>query len=235
MPATDVTNPTPGRIASRHSGGSTRGFNPKTPSQTTRTISGHTQRGVLVTIGKNDGMTNSGGDHSRSLPSAAGTAHRRYVEVLAFFVFWRQSSVYDARIALCPVAALSSAASVPGTFEIIAVHSWLGRPIPLSMAPRHFPETAFLTVVISVVIGLFVEQRLRANADAERTRVAALPQPKPDAPGSTAPDFFRRIPPALGRNLLALEMEDHYLGLMRLRDALTELAPGRGQQVHRSW
>lgn len=136
-------------------------------------------------------------------------------------------------------------ASVPGTFEIIAVHSWLGRPVPLSMAPRLFPETAFLTVVISVVIGLFVEQRLRANADAERTRVAALPQPKPDAPGSAAPDFFRRIPPALGRDLLALEMEDHYLRihtalgsdlvLMRLRDALTELAPGRGQQVHRSW
>jgi len=40
-------------------------------------------------------------------------------------------------------------------------------------------------------------------------------------------------------------MEDHYLRihtalgsdlvLMRLRDALTELAPGRGRQVHRSW
>jgi DNA-binding LytR/AlgR family response regulator len=134
---------------------------------------------------------------------------------------------------------------VPSTFEIIAVYSWLGQPIPLSMAPQLFPQNAFLTVVISVVIGLFVEQRLRANADAERARVAALPQPKADAPGPASPDFFRRIPPALGRDLLALEMEDHYLRihtalgsdlvLMRLRDALTELAPGRGRQVHRSW
>ena len=59
------------------------------------------------------------------------------------------------------------------------------------------------------------------------------------------PDFFRRIPPALGRDLLALEMEDHYLRihtavgsdliLMRLRDALTELSSDRGLQVHRSW
>ena len=136
-------------------------------------------------------------------------------------------------------------AAVPSTFEIIIVQSWLGRPIPLSMAPQLFPETAFLTVVISVVIGLFVEQRLRANADAERARVAALAQPQPDAPGPASPDFFRRIPPALGRDLLALEMEDHYLRihtalgsdlvLLRLRDALTELAPGRGRQVHRSW
>ena len=140
--------------------------------------------------------------------------------------------------------------AVPSTFEIIAVYSWLGRPIPLSMAPQLFPQNAFLTVIISVLIGLFVEQRLRANADAERARVAALPQPQPsqpqsDVPGPASPDFFRRIPPALGRDLLALEMEDHYLRihtalgsdlvLLRLRDALAELAPGRGRQVHRSW
>ena len=53
------------------------------------------------------------------------------------------------------------------------------------------------------------------------------------------------MPPALGRDLLALEMEDHYLRihtalgsdliLLRLRDALAELGPSRGRQVHRSW
>ncbi len=134
-------------------------------------------------------------------------------------------------------------AAVPSTFEIIVVQSWLGRTIPLSTAPRLFPENVFLTVIISVVIGLFVEQRLHANADAERARVAALPSP--DGPTPAPPDFFRRIPPALGRDLLALEMEDHYLRihtalgsdlvLMRLRDAVAELPPGRGRQVHRSW
>ena len=139
-------------------------------------------------------------------------------------------------------------AAVPSTFEVIAVHSWLVKPIPLSLAPKLYPENAFLTVVVSVMIGLFVEQRLRAKADAERERVAALPVPAaPEASSaqSATPDFLRRVPPALGRDLLALEMEDHYLRihtalgsdlvLMRLRDALAELGPDRGRQVHRSW
>lgn len=139
-------------------------------------------------------------------------------------------------------------AAIPSTFEVIAVHSWLVRPMPLSLAPQLYPENAFLTVVVSVMIGLFVEQRLRAKADAERERVASLPPDPPPADGQPAaapPDFFRRIPPALGRDLLALEMEDHYLRihtalgsdliLMRLRDALAELPRERGRQVHRSW
>ena len=50
---------------------------------------------------------------------------------------------------------------------------------------------------------------------------------------------------ALAAGLVALEMEDHYarvhttlgstLILMRLRDAIGELGPGSGLQVHRSW
>ena len=134
-------------------------------------------------------------------------------------------------------------ASVPGTFEILLVNAWVGRPIPLSVLPSLFPENAFLTVVISVVVGLFVENRLRAKADAERDRVAALSPA--DATSAGPPDFFRRMPPALGCDLLALEMEDHYLRihtalgsdliLLRLRDALAELGPARGRQVHRSW
>lgn len=132
-------------------------------------------------------------------------------------------------------------ASVPGTVEVVLVHSWLVQPIPWRVARTIYPDYAFLTVVISVLIGLFVEQRLHARADAERARVAELPQ----AGGGPGPDFFRRIPPALGRDLLALEMEDHYLRihtmvgsdliLLRLRDALAELGPSRGRQVHRSW
>jgi len=132
-------------------------------------------------------------------------------------------------------------ASAPGTAMIFVVHGWLVRPIPLRFAPHVFSEAAFLSVVISVVVGLSIDWRLHALADSERARVADLPQP----PSTSAPDFFRRIPPALGRDLLALEMEDHYLRihtalgsdliLLRLRDALGELGPERGLQVHRSW
>jgi hypothetical protein len=128
-------------------------------------------------------------------------------------------------------------AALPSTAGVILVHSWLAWPIPWRAYPSVYPDNAFLTVVISVLIGLFIEQRLHAQADAERARVAERP--------GAGPDFFRRIPPALGRDLLALEMEDHYLRihtavgsdliLLRLRDALGELGPKRGRQVHRSW
>lgn len=66
-------------------------------------------------------------------------------------------------------------------------------------------------------------------------------EPSADRP---AP-FLDRIPAKLGRDLLALEMEDHYvrvhtalgsdLILMRMRDAVAELAGIDGRQVHRSY
>jgi len=139
-------------------------------------------------------------------------------------------------------------AAVPTTAAIIIVHGWLVWPTPWRAFPYIFPQTVFLSVVISILVGLFVQRRLHAEADSERARVAASVVAAP-APASgaepLAPDFFRRVPPALGRDLLALEMEDHYLRihtalgsdliLLRLRDALAELGPSCGRQVHRSW
>ena len=141
------------------------------------------------------------------------------------------------------MALAGALAAIPGTIEIIVLNSWLVRPTPFRAALEIYPQTAFLTVVISVLIGLFIEQRLRATADNERARVAGVAGGR--RAEDAAPDFFRRVPPALGRDLLALEMEDHYLRihtalgsdliLLRLRDALAELGPSRGRQVHRSW
>jgi len=65
-------------------------------------------------------------------------------------------------------------------------------------------------------------------------------------PGDSAKArFLDRLPPAVGTDLLALEMEDHYvrahtvlgsdLILLRMRDAVAELDGIEGQQVHRSW
>lgn len=143
-----------------------------------------------------------------------------------------------ARMALAGILA-----AIPGTLEIIVLHGWLIRPIPFRAVLEFYPQVAFLTTVISVLVGLFIERRLHADADNERARVAALPTA--EIPKDTATDFFRRMPPALGRDLLALEMEDHYLRihtalgsdliLLRLRDALAELGPSSGRQVHRSW
>lgn len=135
------------------------------------------------------------------------------------------------------MAVVGLLAAIPSTAAVIIVHGWLSWRIPWRAYFEIYPDNAFLTVVIAILIGLAVEQHLRAEADAERARVAELPQ--------AGPDFFRRIPPALGHDLLALEMEDHYLRihtivgsdliLLRLRDAMAELGPKRGRQVHRSW
>lgn len=64
-------------------------------------------------------------------------------------------------------------------------------------------------------------------------------------PAAAQPRFVDRLPPALGTDLLALEMEDHYvrahtslgsdLVLMRLGDAMAELENVDGLQIHRSW
>ena len=69
--------------------------------------------------------------------------------------------------------------------------------------------------------------------------VAAGPAPAPQ------PAFLDRLPAHLGSDLLALEMEDHYvrahtalgseLILLRMRDAIAELGGIEGAQVHRSW
>jgi hypothetical protein len=57
--------------------------------------------------------------------------------------------------------------------------------------------------------------------------------------------FLDRLPPHLGRNLLCLQMEDHYvrvhtelgsdLMLTPLKEAMAELEHVEGAQVHRSW
>ena len=171
------------------------------------------------------------------------TAILIWLQVLGFALLLSQVEAIGRWSIATRMALAGLLAAIPGTIEIIFLHSWLVRPTPFSAALEIYPQVAFLTVVISVLMGLFIEQRLRSEADSERERVATLPSV--DAPRDAAPDFFRRVPPALGRDLLALEMEDHYLRihtavgsdliLLRLRDALVELDPSRGRQVHRSW
>lgn len=168
-----------------------------------------------------------------------------WAQVIACIVAFRQIEAINRWPIIVHMALAGVVAAVPTTAEIIVLHGWLLWPIRWRAFPYIFPPTAFLSVVISILIGLFVERRLRAEADTERARVAAADAAVPESSPAAAPDFFRRVPPALGRDLLALEMEDHYLRihtalgsdliLLRLRDALAELGSARGRQVHRSW
>jgi|HubBroStandDraft_1064217.scaffolds.fasta_scaffold00032_5 hypothetical protein len=77
--------------------------------------------------------------------------------------------------------------------------------------------------------------------------VPSTPAPPtvPPLPFKRAVPFVDRLPARLGRNLLCLQMEDHYvrahtdqgsdLILTPLKDAVAELAEIDGLQVHRSW
>jgi hypothetical protein len=77
------------------------------------------------------------------------------------------------------------------------------------------------------------------SARAVRLRPAPLP------PASSASTFLDRLPPRLGRDLVCLQMEDHYvrahtgrgsdLVLIPLKEAVAELGDTDGLQVHRSW
>lgn len=68
--------------------------------------------------------------------------------------------------------------------------------------------------------------------------------PPPACMAEPSAGFLKRLPPAIGRDLLCLQMQDHYveahtsqgsaLLLMRFRDAVAELDDA-GMQVHRSW
>lgn len=169
-----------------------------------------------------------------------------WLQVIGCIVALRQIEATDQWRVPVRMAVAGLVAALPTTAEIVVLHGWLVAPVPWRALPYIYPQTAFIAVIISILIGLSVERRLHAEADAERARVAATPSSAQSSiePALT-PDFFRRVPPALGRDLLALEMEDHYLRihtalgsdliLLRLRDALAELGPTRGRQVHRSW
>ncbi|MCW1934181.1 LytTR family DNA-binding domain-containing protein [Pararhodobacter zhoushanensis] len=66
-----------------------------------------------------------------------------------------------------------------------------------------------------------------------------------DSPDTPVPLLFEKLPESLGRDLISLRAQDHYvevttaLGtttvLLRLSDAERDLIPFNGMRVHRSW
>jgi hypothetical protein len=140
-----------------------------------------------------------------------------------------------------PIAAMAAAcavlASIPATLEVAALEYILRQPVPRNPL-FYFPEVLLLTAAITVPI-VILRARLQAQADA----LAAASQPVPGGPkGET---LLKRLKPETQGELLALQMEDHYLRihtsagndliLHRLSDALAEVAGLDGRQVHRSY
>jgi len=111
-------------------------------------------------------------------------------------------------------------------------------------APKANPVAVYFLVLTMVLPGgvayMMIERRLL------RPRPAAEPTASPAPSPATAPArLLTAMSPRLGRTVLALQGEDHYvrihtplgseLLLMRLRDAIAGLEGLAGEQVHRSW
>jgi len=168
-------------------------------------------------------------------------------------VSWAERALDLPRWGLLIAACLISAA--PMTAAVLAIGSLPRAPVwpGLEVAAG----TYFSVLVVgSAVTVLFNVVKPGQRPDAVPTPVQnpvaapsahafAAQEPPPSPPASPANPLLDQLPPELGSDIIALEMEDHYvrvhtalgsaLVLMRLRDAMTLIGDLEGMQVHRSW
>ena len=131
--------------------------------------------------------------------------------------------------------AVALASAVPMTF-FVAWAFGVARP-GRSFSPLQilglFPYVALVQLVIARIIA------------PDEPVILALPSEQSTTPPEFPRAFLAKLPPALRRDILALEAEDHYvrvhtlqgtaLVLMRLADAVAAIDPSLGLRVHRSW
>ncbi|WP_233548397.1 LytTR family DNA-binding domain-containing protein [Aurantiacibacter zhengii] len=135
-------------------------------------------------------------------------------------------------------------ASIPMSILVWVVNAGGGRVrVPsLEVALTHYLAVCVVGAVVTLMFNL-LPATSQNGAAVEPPAPAPLPELAPAA--APQPRFLDRLPAAVGTDLLALEMEDHYvrahtalgneLVLMRMRDAVAELDGIAGEQVHRSW
>lgn len=146
------------------------------------------------------------------------------------------------RLALWPVLLLTCVvAAVPGGLLLwLAVPPLLGPASDAVSLPVVTGQVLLINLVLTFV-GVLVAQRGTKNA-----ALAGMPAAAAAAPAPDSARWLERLPVEHRvAELLALEAEDHYLRvhtsagstliLLRLGDAIAELGPARGAQVHRSW
>lgn len=148
-----------------------------------------------------------------------------------------------------PQAPLWLVAVVIGTVPMTVVIYFIQFMPDLPPVPT--PEQALTSYFYVFVIGgavtlLFnVLGRYAERAEGIPRRPTAVVPSQVSLPSNAPNPLFDQLPPELGSDIVALEMEDHYvrvhtalgsaLVLMRLRDAMGLLGDLEGMQVHRSW
>ena len=149
-----------------------------------------------------------------------------------------------------PSAASWVAANLVATVPVTVLVIFAGQvPGPFAMPSL---EAGVRTYGYVLVIGAFVSilfeliESRAGQAFTQRSHAGTTASSPPAEPvGHTRASLLERLPPELGNEIVALEMEDNYvrvhtalgshLVLMRMRDAVAELEEAPGMQVHRSW
>ena len=141
-----------------------------------------------------------------------------------------------------PEVAGWAAASILASVPMSVIVWWVGR-LGLAMRWPDLDHAILLYGNVLVIGGM--ASLLLWYGQRKRETVAGMAPPAPPAMAEARPALLDRLPPGFGPDIFALEMEDHYLRvhgaygseliLLRMRDAVQEVAPLAGAQVHRSW
>jgi DNA-binding LytR/AlgR family response regulator len=149
------------------------------------------------------------------------------------------------RAGLMRIGALALISALPMTFVVAWTMSLVqpGRFFTPQQLPALFAAVA--AVQLLIVYATTITARTADGPEA-RHRAPALPESAAEAiPAAFPSALLRRLPPAIGSDIIALETEDHYLRvhavggsaliLMRMADAVALLDPQLGTRVHRRW
>ncbi|WP_284734665.1 LytTR family DNA-binding domain-containing protein [Sphingosinicella terrae] len=176
------------------------------------------------------------------------------------YAFWIGLTAAGVVAAVAADAVLPRARLRPGAIRIGAVALASALPMTFIVAwtlsllqPGRFFTPLQLPALFAAVAAVQLLVAYAATATAPRADDAETPGHAPARPESgeepIPPAFpaalLGRLPPEIGRDIVALETEDHYLRvhaaggsaliLMRMADAVALLDPRLGAQVHRRW
>lgn len=143
-----------------------------------------------------------------------------------------------------PVWAVRIAGVLASSIPMAAV-VWVLPRIPDRLRAPDASEALTNYFYVATIGGLITVLFTLAQRGASDPTGAPAEDDTKQVAAAQVPRFLDRLPAEIGTQLLALEMEDHYvrahtalgseLVLMRLGDAMAELDGIDGLQVHRSW